>query len=107
MNWKKFWFLLIPLILVISFGIISSIYEKNNLKTCSKESFGIVFKIYEIVKRGHFVQYKYTVNNKQYKTSEGIKTKDELAKLKIGDTITIHYSCDYPDFSKYISTGKN
>ena len=102
MNWKKFWFLLIPLLIIISLGIFASIYEENELKKCSNKSTGLIKDIYEITKRGYFVKYEYIIDGEKYETSEGIRTKNDLMKFSTGDTIQIYFACDSPEFSKYL-----
>lgn len=107
MNLRKFWLLLIPLISIIFLGIGASIYKKNKLEECSIESIGVIYDIDARRKRGEFVQYKYIVNGEQYKTSESIRTKDDYAKFSTGDTIRIHYACESPNSSRYISENEN
>ena len=100
---KKFWLLLIPLLSIISVGILAGIYDKNQLENCSIESIGIIYDIDKRKSRGYFVQYEYIVNEEIYKSSESIRTKIDYNNFNIGDTIKIHYACDSPNSSKYMS----
>ena len=97
------WILLIALIGIIGTGIYLNISDDRSLKSCSQEAKAVVFKKYRLRKRGHFIHYKYVINNKTYENSQPLKTKLQVENIKIGDTLEIIFSCEYPDISKFIN----
>jgi len=98
---KKSWIQLALLILIIGIGVGASIYNKKKLNTCKEESIGKIYNIDKRKSRGYFVQYTYKVNEIEYKSSEMIKSRGDLRRMLIGDSIAIFISCENPNVSQY------
>ncbi len=98
---RKYWIQLAFAITIIFIGILGSVFKRHNLNTCSKQVKAVIVDKYRIKSRGYFIKYSYYVEEKKYESSESIKRKKEIDAFRIGDTITINYSCTFPDFSKF------
>ncbi|MEM6321002.1 MAG: hypothetical protein AAF960_25275 [Bacteroidota bacterium] len=98
----KNWIQLFALVGIIAFGFYESNKHKTMLSSCSKNTRAIIIDRYTIKSRGYFIKYKYQVNGKEYESSESLKGDLEIETFEKGITIDIEYSCEDPDFSKYI-----
>lgn len=78
---------------LIWYGMYITVQENDMLTSCSYETKAIVIDKYSLRKKGYTVKYRYTVNGKNFSTSESINSsqKDSFA---IGSTISISYSCE-------------
>ncbi|MEM6321003.1 MAG: hypothetical protein AAF960_25280 [Bacteroidota bacterium] len=98
----KNWIQLFALIGLIGRGFYGSFKKKRMLKSCSKETKATIVDKYTKKSRGYFIKYKYQVDGKEYESSESLKGDLEIETFQEGSTIEIEYSCEDPDFSKYI-----
>jgi len=86
------------IILVISFGIYSSIKDKNDLKNYSENTIGIITKIEHRTSRGYFIEYNYIVNNKRFIGTQKLTIEKESLKLK--DKFNVIYYPKNPENSR-------
>jgi hypothetical protein len=94
-------FQLILLLGIIFTGIGFSIYKNYKLKQCKVAGKASVVQIYDIVKRGSFVKYEYSIEGTKYEANESIDTKEDFNYLKSKDTIDVYINCDNHTISSY------
>ena len=99
---NKKWQFQVSILLTLSlicFGFWNNLTEKNELKN-SKTTNGTIIEIDKRFKRGFFIKYQFSANNKKISGNQKLTIKRD--SIKIGDKFEVNYSEKKPEYSELI-----
>tara|TARA_R110001592_G_scaffold97506_4_gene279274 strand:+ start:4031 stop:4360 length:330 start_codon:yes stop_codon:yes gene_type:complete len=98
-NKYKIYVLGVILVGAFAFGYYTFIQEKHEIDKNGEIGEAVITKVYYLSKRGYFVNYEYTIENKDYSGSqEFFKGNDP----KVGQRYKIKYSTTTPKYSRIL-----
>jgi len=87
------------LILLLSYGYLSSRLSKEAINNCSEVKEGRVVSVKRAVGKSPVLHYRFNLDGEEYRGSQTVTNKYDLEKLKRIRKLSVRYQCDKPENS--------